>query len=171
MSTNDINKKIVEKIKSARTERKLNQKQLADKLGKTQATLSQLENGNVQVLASELYKISEILDKPIEYFYGEDIGNDEIQEIVTMLRRQTPADIRDLYNPIKLLVGLKDIENIARLFPKNQKVPREKVIEFSEVIFPLINALNKTSEKVKPIAEMITKALEVDKLEIPKTKK
>ena len=74
---NEINEKIVKRIKTARVQRERTQKDLADYLGRTAASISDLERGKVQVTASDLYKISIYLSKPIEYFFGEVFGGEQ----------------------------------------------------------------------------------------------
>ena len=67
-----MNEIIVKRIKEARLERRLTQHNLAEHLGRSTAAISELERGKVQVTASDLYQISQMLNKPIEFFYNED---------------------------------------------------------------------------------------------------
>lgn len=163
-----MNKIIAQKIKESRKEKQITQKELAEHLGKNAVSISDIERNRVEVSASELHKIAKYLDKPIEYFYDENIKSNEIQEIVSMLKRQSVKDINNLYRPIKLIVQLKDIENISRKFPPNEQIPPEKLIEFSSVVFPLRDTIEKLSEKVNIIADMLYKEMKVNNLKIPK---
>jgi len=54
-------------------------------LGITASTISELERGEVQISASDIYQIAQILNKPIEFFYGEEYGEKEIQDLITIL--------------------------------------------------------------------------------------
>mgnify|MGYP001109296107 CR=1 FL=1 len=61
-------KQLVENIRKARIEAGLNQKELANKLNKTQSFLSKIETGQVKVDAILLNEIAKILDKDLNYF-------------------------------------------------------------------------------------------------------
>ena len=61
-------KEIGYRITIAREEAGLNQKELAEILGISQASLSNYENGKRRVYWPQLEKISKILNKPLEYF-------------------------------------------------------------------------------------------------------
>ncbi len=56
------------KIQMAREEKGINQEQLARALGCSQPALSNYEKGKRRLYLSHLEKLSEILDKPLEYF-------------------------------------------------------------------------------------------------------
>lgn len=88
-----MNEFIVKKVKAARLERGLTQKDLAKLLDRTSASISDLERGKVQVTSSDLYKIAKYLNKPIEYFFGESFSGDEIDNLVALIRKMDP-DIR-----------------------------------------------------------------------------
>jgi HAD superfamily hydrolase (TIGR01662 family) len=66
-----MEKTIGEKIKQARAESKLTQKDLADKLGCTEVMVSRYELGVSQVSLIQLNKIANILGKSASYFLGE----------------------------------------------------------------------------------------------------
>lgn len=61
-------KQIGRKLQLAREEAGLSQEQLANLLGCAQSTLSNYEKGKRRLYLTQLEKIAEILDKPIEYF-------------------------------------------------------------------------------------------------------
>lgn len=85
-----MNEYIVKKVKEARLERGLTQKDLARHLDRTSASISDLERGKVQVTASDLSKLARYLNKPIEYFFGESFGGDEIDNLVSLIRKMDP---------------------------------------------------------------------------------
>ena len=66
-----MNKVIGSNVKSYRKQRKLTQKQLADKLGKNIMTVGRYESGKTSVTMDVLHEISEILDVPMSDFFGE----------------------------------------------------------------------------------------------------
>lgn len=62
---------VVEKIISARNEAGLTQKQLAEKLGRTQSFISKVESGQRRVDVVLVKQLSKLLKKPISYFVSE----------------------------------------------------------------------------------------------------
>lgn len=61
-------KEIGYRITIAREEAGLNQKELAEILGISQASLSNYENGKRRVYLPQLETIAKVLNKPLEYF-------------------------------------------------------------------------------------------------------
>ena len=57
-----------QKIQIAREEKRMTQKQLADAIGCSQSALSNYEQGKRRIYLSHLEKLSEVLEKPLEYF-------------------------------------------------------------------------------------------------------
>lgn len=64
MSFKDIGRK----LQMAREEKGMSQEQLARALGCSQSALSNYEKGKRRLYLSHLEKLSELLDKPLEYF-------------------------------------------------------------------------------------------------------
>ena len=95
-----MNEKIAKRIREARKERGLTQQDLANQLGRTAAAISDLERGKVQVNATDLYQISQFLNRPIEYFYGEDYLGSDVQDLIAIIRKM-PKDIRKEILPNK----------------------------------------------------------------------
>ncbi len=56
------------KIQIAREEKKMTQEQLADAIGCSQSALSNYEKGKRRIYLSQLERLSEVLEKPLEYF-------------------------------------------------------------------------------------------------------
>ena len=63
-----MNEQIVGRIKKARIERGYTQKDLGNHLGRSAASISELERGNVQVNAADLYDIANFFNKPMYIF-------------------------------------------------------------------------------------------------------
>lgn len=61
------------RIKQARQERGMNQKQLSAASGLSRAVLSQYEHGSREPSSSSLEKIAAALDFPVEYIRGDDV--------------------------------------------------------------------------------------------------
>jgi transcriptional regulator with XRE-family HTH domain len=61
-------KEIIERLKRARLECGLAQKEVADKLGKPQSYISKIESGERRLDVAEMKKFAEIYKKPSSYF-------------------------------------------------------------------------------------------------------
>ena len=117
-----MNELIVKRIKDARIERGLTQKDLADHLGRTAAAISDLERGKVQISASDLYKLAVFLGKPVEYFYGINYSGKEIEDVIALIREIDPETDGELFPTISLFMeyqleikraqGTKNSDNI-----------------------------------------------------------
>lgn len=93
MSFKDIGRK----IQMARDEKGMSQEQLAKALGCSQSALSNYEKGKRRLYLSQLEKLAEILNKPLEYFV-ENLNS--TPEPGTMINRseQFVNLIQQLYN-------------------------------------------------------------------------
>lgn len=60
---------IGKQIRLARNMRKMNMEQLGSELGITYQQLQKYESGINRISAARLFKISQILDRPITFFY------------------------------------------------------------------------------------------------------
>lgn len=69
-------KRIGLKIRQAREELGLTQKEVAKGFGCSQANMSDYERGMIGVDAADLARLAAILQKPLSYFYGEDRPED-----------------------------------------------------------------------------------------------
>ena len=68
---NEFTKEMGNLIKKAREEKGLNQSQLAEKLSRSQATISDIENGKIEISILTLVLIAFELNKPISFFIPE----------------------------------------------------------------------------------------------------
>jgi transcriptional regulator with XRE-family HTH domain len=74
MTTPD-KKQLGERIRRARLEANLKQSELADRLGITQGVISNVETGISTIDVPDLPRWAEALEKPIMYFFLDDIGD------------------------------------------------------------------------------------------------
>lgn len=98
MSFKDIGRK----IQMAREEKGLTQEQLAKALGCSQSALSNYEKGKRRLYLSHMEKLSEILDKPLEYFLespltnkdpkSSSINNTELVDKITFMLKELDAE-------------------------------------------------------------------------------
>lgn len=160
-----MNSIIVDLIKKARLEKGLTQKDLADHLGKTAAAISDLERGKVQVSASDLFSLSEIINKPIEYFYGVSIdGGEETSIIISFLRRMNLKEKKFL---IEYLTGVDNmmevVAEIERTNPKVEDEQKRLLGEFYDRVVPYFSTLNKMRNSTLEVKEKLENALGISK--------
>lgn len=104
-----MNEQIVNRIKKSRVERGFTQQELGKHLGRSAASISELERGNVQVNAADLFSIAKFLNKPIEYFYCEEYGEEEIQDLMAILRRQPPESMKQSIMVISQIIQMQEV--------------------------------------------------------------
>lgn len=161
MNAIELNEKIIEKIKKARTEREFPQKKIADELNKTSAAISDMERGKVMVSASELYIIAKLLDKPIEYFYGEDFGGKEVEDIIAVTRLQDPETKLSTIQLAKMMMKLQSIGKKAEKYKKGKDIPNELVQEFYDTFIPFSQAINLMAEKISELRNQFDEELKI----------
>lgn len=155
----NINDLIVKRVKEARVEKGLTQKDLADHLGRTAASISDLERGKVQVTASDLYKISLFLKKPIEYFFGENFGGQEIQDLVSILRSQPPEYRKANIVYIRKMIKLQMLGDEITSKPQDD-VTEEQVKDFLDLLIDLTHQNKVASNKVEDATKLVLSEIE-----------
>lgn len=86
-------------IKKAREEKGLNQSQLAEKLNRRQATISDFENGKIEIGILTLVLIAIELNKPISYFIPEMTFFTSVNELHNKWEEEALSVFRELeYN-------------------------------------------------------------------------
>lgn len=68
---NNFTRPMGERIKQARLEKGWSQEELAEKIYRRRASLSEMETGKMEVDASTWYLLAWVLEKPLIYFLGE----------------------------------------------------------------------------------------------------
>lgn len=163
-----MNDLIVARIRAARSERGLTQKDLADHLKKTQASISDLEKGKVQVSASDLYDIAQLLNKPIEFFYGEEIGDVEIQDMVAVMRKMPANNRKSSIAITNMILQMQNKVEIVEKYPKDKEVPIEEVQEFYNLFAPFAIAINEMSKKINEMKDKFDEELKLRQIQKPK---
>jgi len=105
------NKYLGDRIREARKKLGRTQKELAEVLGKTAGAISQLEQGNVQVSVIELDKIADFLNKPIEYFFGEEYIGEDVQALIAVIRKMPPEIRQEQVAIIQSLLFMQEISD------------------------------------------------------------
>jgi transcriptional regulator with XRE-family HTH domain len=143
----DENMFIAQRIRAARLQRELTQQDLASKFGKTSAAISDIERGKTQITASDLLVFSDLLLKPIEYFYGEDYGGNDIQDIVALMRR-TPPELRKQQLPTMMMMLRMAEINHDMQNTEDQEKQIEAVKEFYELFLPYYESMKAMMEQL-----------------------
>jgi transcriptional regulator with XRE-family HTH domain len=105
-----------ELIRRAREEAGLSQAELARRIYRRQASLSNMENGLMEASASSLIYLSGALDKPITYFFPKSIMRDlepdprspELSELLLQASRLSGGDLKGVTAQIRALADLQD---------------------------------------------------------------
>jgi transcriptional regulator with XRE-family HTH domain len=158
---NDI---IVHRIKEARLERGLTQQVIADHLGRTAAAVSEMERGKVQVNASDLYTIALLLNKPIEYFFGEDYSGKEIEEIITAVRKQSPEIYEQSIEMTKLHIQILELGNT--LNDNDAELTIEQMKSFYDIFIPYSIMINNLTDKLNDLRKNLESELEIRGIQI-----
>lgn len=94
------------RIRSARERLGLKQGELAERLGKNQNAISEYENGDRKVPATELPQLAEALEVPLLYFYeGELIPNEIDINLLTEFHKLPEELKNDAIEAIRFLVA------------------------------------------------------------------
>lgn len=118
------NEYIGNQIREARKGRNRTQSELADALGKSAGAISQLEQGNVQISIIELARTADYLNKPIEYFFGEEYMGDDVQTLIAIIRKM-PPEVRK--GQVAWIQSLLDIQTIGDDFKNREDFTKEEL--------------------------------------------
>jgi len=130
-------KSIGARVREARKHNNLTQKDIANHLGRTAASISELERGRVQISATDLKKIADFLLKPIEYFYGEDYSGPEVQDLIYIVRAHDPESREGLIETIR---SVQKMQQLTLLIEKTEDENElaKLVKEFYEAFQPFV---------------------------------
>ena len=157
-----MEKEISKRIKEARISKGLTQQDIADHLGKTAAAISDLERGRVQVSAIDLYKISEKLNTPIEYFFGEILGPETAQKIISIARRMDKEEQTILLNYlISTEEMLNFIDKIEEDNPQLEEEQKKYLQEFYKNLIPYLDSIDAMRTKTLEMKIKLERVLEL----------
>jgi transcriptional regulator with XRE-family HTH domain len=154
----DDNMLIAQRIRAARLQRNLTQQDLANRFGKTSAAISDIERGKTQITAADIFIFAELLIKPIEYFYGEDYGDPEIEDLLAMIRK-LPPEIRKRQLPMMTLMLKMEEINMNMQNTDDKEKQLEAVKEFYETFLPYYNMMDNMMGQLKEAKENIESLL------------
>ncbi len=159
------NQEIVARIKEARRQRNMTQQQLAALLGKTAAAVSDMERGKVQVSASDLSILANTLNKPIEFFYGEEIGDSDIQDLVAVMRKQPHEARQQSIETTKMLLRLQSMGDTLTRDPENQP-SFEEIRDFITDFMTYSKQINDLTAQMNKIRDELFQALKDQGIDI-----
>lgn len=120
---------IGERIKALRKQKKISQKDLAEKLGITSNTLYRYEHGDISISIEMLHKIAKALGMSFLELIGDTKENRQAVESLVALREEVEAMLDyNLPDDVKL--------PLLRSFAQLNDDGRNKVIEYVEDITP-----------------------------------
>ncbi len=144
------NDQIIEKVREYRKRSGKTQADLAELLGKTTASISDLERGRVQLSASELSQIADFLNVPINSFFSEAIEDEEIQNVIYAIQEQ-PKDARiNSFGMVKLFLEIQALYKKIMANPKKEFQPEElgeivtKILMFTSQYKAMTSKLDST---------------------------
>jgi transcriptional regulator with XRE-family HTH domain len=96
----DIDRRVGSRLRERRLLLGMSQQQLAMALGVTFQQVQKYENGANRISASRLWDISQRLDVPIEWFFGEGTGGRPVQRALEgdLDKRETLELVRNYFN-------------------------------------------------------------------------
>lgn len=115
---NDLTRAMGELVKQARLEAGFSQDGLAREILRRQATISDWENGKVELTASDLVHLSRVCEKPILFFFPEwtiqKVFSEEIppdlQNLLLQARKLPKSELQKIIVQVKALVSFTNRE-------------------------------------------------------------
>jgi transcriptional regulator with XRE-family HTH domain len=160
------NESIITKIREYRTKAGKTQQDLADLLGKTSAAISDMERGKVQVSASDLSKIADFLNVPVNSFYGMEIIDPEIQNAIYSLQEEPEEARLDSFAMIRLYL---EIQNMYKKYSKKDDLSPEELGGIVTKMLQFRAQYNAMSKKFNEVMELLVQELEKRGITLPKT--
>jgi transcriptional regulator with XRE-family HTH domain len=162
----NINDLIVSRIKQTRIERGKTQQDLAKHLGRTSAAISDLERGKVQISASDLYRLSRYLNKPIEYFYGEEIGGPEIRDLITILRKEDSETQKQTVLFTTMMMNIQSTVDEMKNAPEDSEVQLEQIKKFFQFFIPFSVGVNQMTAQLNSVRDQLAHELELKGIDV-----
>jgi len=99
------------RIKKARLEKSLNQEKFTEILDLSVSLISQIESGKKKLSLTRLVEVSNILEKPINYFItGYEVqDNEELTQIIKILNQMSNTKQKLFLEILKLIYSTDDI--------------------------------------------------------------
>lgn len=154
----DNNYEIAQRIRAARLQRNFTQQDLADKFNKTSAAVSDIERGKTQISAADLILFSEFLGKPIEYFFGEDFTDSDVEDVIALMRR-LPPDTRKQQLPLMTMFLRMAQINYEMQNTSDREKQAEAIKEFYEIFLPYYESMESMISQLREAKKNIESLL------------
>lgn len=128
-----------ELIRQARTDAGLSQQELAEKIGRRQTTLSDMERGRIEVDTSTLAMLGDVLRKPLYYFFPPSMYQPLTKDDLDPLEEEALLHFREIRGSNLQKLAIHILRTIRNYDPKdlvieladyvNERVRREKALE------------------------------------------
>jgi transcriptional regulator with XRE-family HTH domain len=115
---NKFTKAMGELIRKARDEAGLSQAELAQKIYRRRATVSDMENGKVEVSSTVLPLLAAALDKPLTYFYPPQLFRELKPEKFTPLEHELLLQFRNIWNEYLQRIAIDQVRVLAEFDPE-----------------------------------------------------
>ena len=107
MTSQGYKQQLGDRIRRARREADLTQRELADKLGLNQGQISTIESGQAKLAATDLPRWAQVLNKPVMYFFDEK----------GLSHQEQAAFILEMFSESQLVFVLDMLKNMAQNWP------------------------------------------------------
>ncbi len=107
-----------ELIKVARNQAGLSQKELAELIYRKQTTVSDIENGKIEVNSGALALIAAALEKPITYFFPPFVYRELKQERFSPLEHELIMEFRKIWDEYLQRVAVDQVRVLGEFDPK-----------------------------------------------------
>lgn len=128
---NPIDFHVGSRIRLRRKVLKMTQEQLGEQLGVTFQQVQKYERGSNRVGAGRLWRLAQVLDVPIQYFYEGLPGQRYEQDAPEIVEAAEPAQPDFIYDFIKSSDGIEIAEAFSKI---SKKSVRRKILELARAL-------------------------------------
>lgn len=105
-------------IKEARNQAGFSQKELAELINRKQTTVSDIENGKIEVNSGVLVLIAAALDKPLTYFFPSFVYRELKEEKFSSLEHELILEFRKIWDEYLQRVAVDQVRVLGDFDPK-----------------------------------------------------
>jgi transcriptional regulator with XRE-family HTH domain len=125
-----------------------------------------MERGKVQISASDLSMIADILNVPIESFFGKKLGDQYIQDLVTLLRKETHEGREKSLAMVKMMLQMFQMTDSIQLEPDIELTP-EEIGEFYKNFYTLTMQVKVLLTQLEEIQENFKQEMKNQGISLP----
>ena len=141
------------RLKELRKEKKLSQKEIAKEMSISEKTLSRWENGESQIKLEKAKQLAEFFEVPVGYLLGYDVKIAELKSDLLASSEELEKTTREAFylansNLEIKLKGIDDTINLLIEGIKEEKLPKEPILEALEFIKEYVQSIDETVNKM-----------------------